>query len=109
MEEVIKGLLHLRDCNYAAARGVRLLGEYFNAADIGGSGGMTMDQVLKIFGSQEVREKLEDIKLDNPDWAVLFEELDVDGSGDLSWEEISDGMTMYWQNESPSFDPASSP
>jgi hypothetical protein len=29
---------------------------------------------------------------------VLFEELDTDSSGDLSWEEISDGMLAFWQN-----------
>merc|ERR1719263_1183832 len=50
------------------------------------------------FTKPEVIDKLRRIGLKLPDWEVLFEELDVDGSGELDWDELHDGMLGFWQN-----------
>lgn len=97
VEQVITGLLRLRDPGYAAVRGLRLLQELFEEADVDGDGGLSKSEVLACYNAPEVMDKFKRLMLKVPPWAVLFEELDVDCSGDLSWEEIDAGMKSFWE------------
>mmetsp|Transcript_101952 Transcript_101952/g.186148 ORF Transcript_101952/g.186148 Transcript_101952/m.186148 type:complete len:1297 (-) Transcript_101952:61-3951(-) len=97
VEQVIEGLLRLRDPEFSAVRGLRLLEQLFEDADEDGNGALTKSEVLNCFNAPEVVEKFKKLSLKVPAWSVLFEELDVDGSGDLSWEEIEAGMRTLWE------------
>jgi len=94
--DIMEGLMNLLDPENASLRGVRALEERFNAAKHIGSDGLSKEEVLTTFTKPELVAKLNRLELQEPDWAVLFEELDMDMSGDLSWDEIRDGMTAFW-------------
>lgn len=96
VDEIIEGFVRLRDPKNGGLRGLRILKHYFNAADADGSGDLSKEEVLEAFNSEEVVNKLKTTKLKTPDWSTLFEELDVDGSGGLTWEEIAAGMKAFW-------------
>eukprot|EP00405_Crypthecodinium_cohnii_P008050 CAMPEP_0206420562 /NCGR_PEP_ID=MMETSP0324_2-20121206/923_1 /ASSEMBLY_ACC=CAM_ASM_000836 /TAXON_ID=2866 /ORGANISM="Crypthecodinium cohnii, Strain Seligo" /LENGTH=737 /DNA_ID=CAMNT_0053884483 /DNA_START=49 /DNA_END=2258 /DNA_ORIENTATION=- len=99
MEQVAEGCMCLRDCSFAARRGLRLLQRHFVKSNRGAAkGSLSKEQVLSDFYVPEITERLVSMHLTPPDWSMMFDELDVDGSGDLSWEEISDGMLAFWQN-----------
>jgi len=96
VDDIIQGFVRLRDPRNGGLRGLRILKHRFNAADADGSGDLSKEEVLKAFDSEEVINKLKIAELKTPDWSTLFEELDVDGSGGLTWEEIADGMKAFW-------------
>jgi Ca2+-binding EF-hand superfamily protein len=98
MEQVVEGFLSLHDARYKTRNGLKLLRLLFDQADVDQTGGLGPDQVLETFGAPEVIEKLKRFRLQVPDWEHLFEELDTDGSGDLSWDEIQDGMRGFWES-----------
>jgi len=96
IEQVIEGFVFLRDPQNAVVRGVKILQKLFEEADLDDSGSLSREEVVETIGDPEISEKLENLKLQVPNWNTLFDELDIDGNGELSWEELSDGMTTYW-------------
>jgi len=99
LEEIIEGFVQLRDPRNAGLRGVRLLEKYFEDAELDDDDELSKEGLLEAFGNEEVSEKLRALSMKPPDWETMFEELDIDGSGGLSWEEISDGMSAYWAKD----------
>jgi Ca2+-binding EF-hand superfamily protein len=96
LEAVMDSLVRLRDPANLGPRGVKLLKRHFGKADVDGSGGLDREELLKAFTAPELDQELLRLKLEIPDWEMLFAELDLDGSGDLQWEELEVGMQAYW-------------
>jgi len=98
MDQVAEGFMCLRDTGFAAKRGVKLLYRHYCASGAASQGELNKEDLLATFAVPAMAEQLLAIRLKIPDWGTMFEELDVDGSGDLSWEEIGDGMLTFWQS-----------
>jgi len=98
MEQVAEGFMCIRDSSFAARRGVKLLQRHYQKIGGKSKGNLNKEQVLATFDAPAVSEKLTSMNLTVPDWSTMFEELDLDASGDLDWEEIGDGMFTFWQN-----------
>lgn len=101
MKEVVYGMMRLKDPNTVSNKGVRCLHKRFDLwhYDHKGHTVLGKKEFLELFDCPEIEKELVSHCLKVPDWQVLFEELDTDGSADLSWEEISEGMASYWATQ----------
>ncbi|CAK9047152.1 unnamed protein product [Durusdinium trenchii] len=110
-DEVVAGLVMLRDPKTAGERGVALLSKIFHEADLDGSGALDKYEYVtawnlwercfapkpcrslpgKAFSEEQVTQQLMARNLKVPDWEGLFEVLDADGSGTLQWDELREG------------------
>jgi len=97
VDKVIAGFLSLRDASKGGTRALAFLRKAFVEADTDGNKALSKEEVKQAFSSPQVRQKLDRLRLRAPDWDTLFDQLDIDGSGDLVWEEISSGMAKYWK------------
>lgn len=98
MELVVDCFLRLRDPDFVAQRGLRVLKAYFNESRAARSGALNKEDVIATFGVEAVAAQLAPCNLKVPDWSTMFEELDTDGSGDLTWDEISEGVLAFWRS-----------
>lgn len=103
MEQVAEGFLCFRDAAFAARRAVKVLLKFYQSSCGSKRGNLNKELVSALFDVPPLIEKLTSLHMAVPDWSTMFEELDVDGSGDLDWEEIREGMYTFWLSrwESP--------
>merc|ERR1719265_1762856 len=68
------------------------------SADRDKSGSLDRAEMKRTFSQQSCQDKMKKLQLNIPDWDSLFDQLDTDGSGDVTWNEVSQGMEIYWRN-----------
>jgi len=84
-------------------RYVRHMKEIFRQIDTDNSGEISINQIDRIFGSDELRQYLEAIEIEPCDARVLFKLLDQNESGTIDIEEFCNGC-MRLKGEAKSFD-----
>lgn len=100
-EEMAAGFLSLKEDSGIPRQGINYLRQLFKAADVGTCDGkLTRAEVKAVFLTQAVEDKLSSLGLVNPDWIGIFDAIDLDGDGTLTWEEMSWGVSQMW-NEFP--------
>lgn len=81
-------------------RAMNFLNSIFQVADVDGSGALSKVEVGKYLCRKEVTDKLSSLKLFVPDWLEMFDAMDVNGDGDLTWAELSTAMKSFWTQSS---------
>jgi len=97
-QKLIATILNLRQPKMLGARGLNFLREMFINADEDKSGELSMLEVREVFLQEHVAARVRHLGLPVPDWVGLFDALDTDGSGTLSWEEFSSGVSSLWEH-----------
>jgi len=97
-EEMVAGFLSLRQDGSAAKRGMNFLRQVFKAADEAGnsSASLSSQEIDQAFYAEDVTSRLERLGLAVPDWLGMFDAIDVNGDGELSWEELSKAISATW-------------
>mmetsp|Transcript_53255 Transcript_53255/g.105019 ORF Transcript_53255/g.105019 Transcript_53255/m.105019 type:complete len:101 (+) Transcript_53255:1-303(+) len=95
---MIAGLLALRSDGSQAARGVNFVHQVFKSADevTGGTGQISRESVEIAFCTDEVGERISKLQLKVPDWLAIFDVIDINGDGMLTWEELGHGIRAMW-------------
>lgn len=96
-DEMVEAFLKLRDPSQAGSRGVNVLRQVFQQADVDKGGTLNRDEVRQFVCNDAVTSKLQKLKLPVPDWLGLFDQIDCDGDGQLSWPELLQGVGNYWK------------
>eukprot|EP00928_Gymnodinium_smaydae_P026272 TRINITY_DN20688_c0_g5_i2.p1 TRINITY_DN20688_c0_g5~~TRINITY_DN20688_c0_g5_i2.p1 ORF type:complete len:794 (+),score=180.94 TRINITY_DN20688_c0_g5_i2:896-3277(+) len=96
LDDVFGAMLRIRDPRGPAVRGLSILAEAFLLADVQGTGFLTRREVVAVFGKERVLSRLTKLRLPVPDWAKVFDELDSDHDGGLSWAELRQGAEALW-------------
>lgn len=99
-EEMISGLLSVKDADSVSTRGINFLLQVFKSADKDGSLQLNREEVTQAFYTDVVNDKLHKLGLVVPDWLNIFSAIDIDNDGELSWEELKRGMTAMWSEPS---------
>lgn len=100
-EALVAGYMDLHLEKGRIIRAMNFLNSIFKVADVDGSGALSKEEVGKYLCRQEVTDKLASLKLFVPDWLEMFDAMDVDGDGDLTWSELSTAMQRFWAQVSP--------
>lgn len=95
-EALVAGYMDLHLEKGRIIRAMNFLNSIFKVADVDGSGALSKEEVGKYLCRQEVTDKLASLKLFVPDWLEMFDAMDVDGDGDLTWAELSTAMQRFW-------------
>jgi len=96
-DDMIAGFLTIRESGLGESRGVNFLRQIFKEADIDGDDDLTRREMKTAFCTDRVSNKLRRLKLKEPDWMGIFDALDSDGNGTLSWNELSQGVCQMWK------------
>jgi len=80
-------------------RGINFLRQAFVDAGLVENGSMDKALYVKTFCNHRVSHHLEKLRLPVPDWLRMFDLLDTDGGGTLSWDELSQGVSALWKEE----------
>lgn len=99
-EEMTSGLLSMRESKNNVTRGINFMHQVFKSADVDKSGCLVPQEVEEAFCTERVSKKLESLALTIPDWLDLFTIVDLDGDGELSWEELHKGVSTLWEQDS---------
>jgi len=95
-EALVAGYMDLHLEKGRIIRAMTFLNSIFQVADVDGSGSLSKEEVGRYLCRKEVTEKLQTLKLFVPDWLEIFEAMDSDGDGGLSWAELSTAMQCIW-------------
>ncbi|CAJ1439231.1 unnamed protein product, partial [Effrenium voratum] len=95
-EALVAGYMDLHLEKGRIIRAMNFLDSIFQVADVDGSGALSKAEVGKYLCRKEVTDKLHSLKLFVPDWLEMFEAMDADGDGDLTWAELSVAMRRIW-------------
>jgi Ca2+-binding EF-hand superfamily protein len=98
LEELMQGFLQIRDASKSGNKAMNYMNNLFKEADKDCSGALSREEMRKAFTDERCIKKLKKLNLKLPEWSSLFDQLDADNSGDVSWEELSQGMQIFWQN-----------
>jgi Ca2+-binding EF-hand superfamily protein len=96
-DDLIAGFLSVREAGLGESRGVNFLRQVFLEADEDGSNSLSRPEMQKAFCSERVSNKLARLQLKEPDWMAIFDALDLDHNGTISWSELSQGMRSMWK------------
>ncbi|CAE8674800.1 unnamed protein product, partial [Polarella glacialis] len=99
-DAMIAGLLDLREGRGQVIRGLSYLQQVFVLADCDKSGSLNREEVRRYLCRQEVVDKLTSLNLQVPNWLGLFDVFDEDSDDQLSWQEISNAMSVFWAETS---------
>jgi len=97
-DEMIAGFLSVREKGLGESRGVNFLRQLFREADVNGNGSLTKQEIKRTFCTEKVSQKLHKLQLKEPDWMDIFDALDLDSNGTLSWNELSQGVCQLWKH-----------
>lgn len=95
-EEMVAGFLSLKQDTGMVAKGLHYLRQVFKAADTSGDGRLSRSEMDKAFYAEAVQQKLSDLGLMVPDWLGIFDAIDFDCDGTLTWAELSHGVGQIW-------------
>lgn len=93
---MIAGFLSLREDDSKQKRGTNFMRQVFKLADATKNGCLTRSDVETFFDADNVREKLERLGLEVPDWLNIFDAIDYNKDGELSWPELLRGISTLW-------------
>jgi len=99
LDRMIAAFLRMRDPSLGIQRGKSFLRQIFQSADKDGTGRISRADVREAFCNNDVSTKLTKFGLTVPDWINVFDEIDYDGDGELSWWELSQGVVTIWEEE----------
>ncbi|CAK8985659.1 unnamed protein product [Durusdinium trenchii] len=99
-ESLVAGYMDLHLEKGRIIRAMNFLNSIFQVADVDGSGALSKVEVGKYLCRKEVTDKLSSLKLFVPDWLEMFDAMDVNGDGDLTWAELSTAMKSFWTQSS---------
>lgn len=94
---LVTGLLKVRETGLGESRGLNYLRSVFLEADENKNDCLSREEVTNCLCQDHVRARFEQFKLEVPDWLGIFDALDTDGDGNLSWDELSQGVTKLWK------------
>jgi Ca2+-binding EF-hand superfamily protein len=95
-DDLIAGFLAVRKVGLGEQRGVNMLRQIFLEADVNGDNSLDREEMRAAFCTERVSQKLQRLQLTEPDWMAIFDALDTDGNGDISWAELSQGVCTLW-------------
>jgi len=98
-DEMIAGFLLVRESGGQAQRGVNFIRQCFKAADTDNGGALSRSEYSEAFCAPSVKEKLEKLGLQTPDWLSIFDAVDINNDGELSWDELRGALVTMWQLE----------
>jgi Ca2+-binding EF-hand superfamily protein len=98
-DDMIAGFLAIRENGLGESRGVNFLRQVFLEADADGGGSLSRQEVRNTFCTERVSHKLQRLHLREPDWMAVFDALDVDGNGTISWTELQQGVCQMWKED----------
>lgn len=98
-DHVISAFVRLRDPSLGGKRAMNFLRQMFIEADADNSGTLTRSEVKATFLTDRVSNKLDKLGLKVPDWLGIFDELDFNYDGTLSWDELHQGVSTLWEAE----------
>mmetsp|Transcript_46387 Transcript_46387/g.72352 ORF Transcript_46387/g.72352 Transcript_46387/m.72352 type:complete len:501 (+) Transcript_46387:1-1503(+) len=96
-DDMVAGFLAIRDVGLGETRGMNLLRQLFREADTDKSNTLSREEMQRAFCTPKVSQKLHRLQLKEPDWMDIFDALDLDGNGDISWSELSQGICHLWK------------
>jgi len=97
VDEMVAGFLSVREKGLGESRGINVLRQIFAEADADSSQNLTRTELRRAFCTEKVSKKLQHLQLKEPDWIGIFDALDTDKSGEVSWAELSQGMRQFWK------------
>jgi len=102
-EALVAGFIDLNQEKGNAIRGMNFVNNVFLVADLDGSGQLTKKEVLNLLNRSEVHAKLRSLRLSIPDWNEIYDQVDVDGDGELNWDEVRTAMSRIWTEGSAAY------
>jgi len=96
-DSLIASFLKVRQTGLGESRGLNYLRTVFLEADANRSNTLTREEVKTFLCKDEVRTRIEMLKLQVPDWLGIFDTLDTNGDDNLSWDELSQGVMQLWK------------
>jgi Ca2+-binding EF-hand superfamily protein len=97
LEELMHGFLSVRDANKSGNKAMNFMSSLFREADKNGNGMLDRTEFKSAFTDPRTITKLQRLNLRFPEWDALFVQLDEDQTGEVSWEEVSQGIQLIWQ------------
>jgi len=95
-DEMIAGLMALRDPGNNSQRAMNFLRQTFKNADVNHAGSLSRKEVHQHLCAPVICQRLQELGVVVPDWDKVFDAIDLDGDGRLSWDEVSQGTRACW-------------
>jgi len=95
-DEMIAGLMALRDPSNNLQRALNFIRQVFKNADVNHYGSLSREEVNQHLCAPAISQRLQEFGVVVPDWDKVFDAIDLNGDGRLSWDEISQGTQACW-------------
>eukprot|EP00812_Abedinium_dasypus_P009071 NODE_2787_length_875_cov_236.979268.p2 GENE.NODE_2787_length_875_cov_236.979268~~NODE_2787_length_875_cov_236.979268.p2 ORF type:complete len:275 (+),score=81.48 NODE_2787_length_875_cov_236.979268:31-825(+) len=97
-DRLVSIFLTVREKGPAEMNGLSVLRRAFvEATSDAGSDTLTRSEMQSVFCRPDFAEKLERLHLRQPAWMKIFDALDLDHNGVISWAELSKGVPHLWK------------
>jgi len=98
-DSLIGVFLRMRDPDLGSKRGLNFLRQIFVEADVDKSSSLTTEEYETAFTTNRVSKRLRKLNLRVPNWMDIFEGLDFDGDGELTLDELMQGLKTIWDSD----------